>query len=122
MWVGEGDRVAHVTRAGRVREYRVPVTTSERGTYCRGPLGLGPGADIWFGCSRYVARVSPDGHFRLYGERPSDRERYITAFGVTRAAVAFAETSGSYPGPTTTRIVRLAQTASRPRRTPIWKP
>jgi streptogramin lyase len=116
VWVGEGDRVARVTRDGRVREYRVPVTTNERGTYCGGPVGLGPGGDMWFGCSTYVARISRDGRFRLYAKRPSDRERSITAFSVSRTAVAFAETSGSYPGAGTARIVRLnadgKQTAS----------
>ena len=107
VWAGEGDRVAHVTRDGRVHEYRLPVNPNEGGTYCGGPLGLGPGGDLWFGCSKYVARISGEGRFRLYAETARDRERHITAFGVSRTAVAFAETSGSYPRAGATRIVRL---------------
>ncbi len=84
VWLNERDRVAHVTRDGRVVEHRLPFEVYQGRPRPSGPIGLGPGGDMWFLCEGAVGRIAPDGRIRLYGQTSGGFRRYPTAFAVSR--------------------------------------
>ncbi|MDP9107397.1 MAG: esterase-like activity of phytase family protein, partial [Candidatus Eremiobacteraeota bacterium] len=90
VWVNERDRVAHVERDGRVREYRLPVDVYQGGPSPAGPIGLGPGGDMWFSCETCVGRISRDGRIRLYGVTPRNSPHDLSAFAASPNGVWFA--------------------------------
>ena len=90
VWVNELDRVAHIGRDGRVREYRVPIDVYQGRPRAAGPIGLGPGGDMWFETESRVGRISPNGRIRLVDTTPRSGPRYVSAFTVTPNGAWFA--------------------------------
>ena len=94
VWVNEHDRIAHVERNARVREYRLPIDLYQGRPGPSGRIGIGPGGDMWFDATSAVGRISPSGRIHIYPVARAGEWGYVNAFAVSPQGVWFALAGG----------------------------